>query len=102
MHTSVFVTLDDCIGLLLAQGHIDAELEACHHTSSSLPMPGTTSTLDLFPPLTRAGLNQFRTSAWHTRFQRITIKTTVIETDEVFRAYMNADGVTIPRGADDR
>jgi len=65
-------------------------------------MPGTTSTLDLFPPLTRAGLNQFRTSAWHTRFQRVTIKTTVIETDEVFRAYMNADGVTIPRGADDR
>ncbi|KAH7105045.1 D123-domain-containing protein [Auriculariales sp. MPI-PUGE-AT-0066] len=65
-------------------------------------MPGTVSSLELFPPLTRSGLRQFLTSAWYPKFQRSTIKTTTIPLDDAFRAYMHADGVTIPRGADDR
>ncbi|EJD43518.1 D123-domain-containing protein [Auricularia subglabra TFB-10046 SS5] len=64
-------------------------------------MPGISSSLELYPELSRTSLNRFRTSFWYPRFQAVTIKATVIPLDEEFRRYMHADSVTIPEGADD-
>lgn len=78
-------------------------LEMSDHTLfSDLSMPGLASALELFPELSRTSLHSFRTSAWYLRFQSVTIKATVLPLDDEFRRYMNADGVTIPEGADDQ
>lgn len=56
----------------------------------------------MFPPLTRAYIRAFQFSAWYPIFEAQSIKSTIVRPlDAAFRAYLDADGVFVPDGAED-
>ncbi|KAI0062934.1 D123-domain-containing protein [Artomyces pyxidatus] len=55
-----------------------------------------------YPPLTRADVLSFQFSSWYPVFSALSMKSTVIRPlDPQFRAYLEADGVHVPKGSED-
>ncbi|KAI0035191.1 cytoplasmic protein [Vararia minispora EC-137] len=64
--------------------------------------PHTNLPPDLFPPLTRRDVLAFQFSTWYPIFAPVSIKSTFIRPlSREFRAYLDADGVFLPRGSED-
>jgi hypothetical protein len=58
--------------------------------------------VDIFPPLSASEVLAFQFSAWYPTFAALSVKSTVVRPlPAAFRAYLDADGVFIPRGSDD-
>lgn len=55
-----------------------------------------------FPVMTCEGMLQFQYSAWYKEFEDVAVESTIIPLDAAFERYMNADGVFIPQGSEDR
>ena len=65
-------------------------------------MAASSSTHDIFPPLTRADVLAFQFSSWYPTFSALSIKSTIIRpVPDGLHTYLNADGVFLPEGSVD-
>ncbi|KAI0259824.1 D123-domain-containing protein [Gloeopeniophorella convolvens] len=56
----------------------------------------------IFPPLTREDVLAFQFSSWYPTFSSLSIKSTIVPLDDDFKAYLESDGVFVPKGSENQ
>lgn len=89
--------------IVLTQTHLNPS-KASSLPTPAMPVPTSTSSPPLLPPLTRADIDAARTSAWYDTFEDLTTPATVISIDALgerpaFLEWIESESIFIPEDA---